>query len=278
MNALKPNPDYSIAIPVFNQLAYTRQCLDSLRRSGIADARIAVVNNGSADGTREFLDAQPGLKVIHNAENRGCGFAWTQGAQAIAAEWVAVINNDVVMPAQWLENLIAFATTHRVDIASPAMCEGELDYDLQAYADQFMARMAHVWRRGFAYGVCFMVHRRVFDSIGFFDGDFRLGGYEDDEFFRRARRAGFTLGITGGSYLHHFGSVTQKSIKAGLKQPRTSLGDRTYYRKKYGLTWFVRQRERWREKLLIAFYHSRERSRYGSTLLSRREGGTFIWR
>ena len=132
---------------------------------------------------------------------------------------------------------------------------------------------------GFAYGVCFMVHRRVFDSIGFFDGDFRLGGYEDDEFFRRSRRAGFTLVITGGSYLHHFGSVTQKSIKAGLKNnPRTSLGDRTYYRKKYGLTWFVRQRERWREKLLIAFYHSRERSRYGSTLLSRREGGSFIWR
>ena len=72
-------------------------------------------------------------------------FAWTQGAQAIAAEWVAVINNDVVMPAQWLENLIAFATTHRVDIASPAMCEGNpLSPYLQPTADQFMARMALV--------------------------------------------------------------------------------------------------------------------------------------
>ena len=46
----------------------------------------------------------------------------------------------------------------------------------------------------------FMVHRRVFDAAVFFDKDPKLGGYEDDEFFRRVRRAGFRLAITGRAF------------------------------------------------------------------------------
>ena len=44
-----------------------------------------------------------------------------------------------------------------------------------------------------AHGVCFMVHRRVFEAIGYFDGDPKLGGYEDDEISaaRAARASGW---------------------------------------------------------------------------------------
>ena len=48
-----------------------------------------------------------------------------------------------------------------------------------------MERMAKVKRRGAASGVCFMVRRQVFEKAGLFDEDMRIGGYEDDEFFRR---------------------------------------------------------------------------------------------
>ena len=65
-----------IVVPVFNQLAYTKRCLDSLRNAGLPDSRILVINNGSTDGTRDFLTGRPELKAIHNTENRGCGFAW----------------------------------------------------------------------------------------------------------------------------------------------------------------------------------------------------------
>lgn len=45
--------DIAIVIPVFNQLHYTRQCVESLNHADIADAQITIVNNGSTDGTRE---------------------------------------------------------------------------------------------------------------------------------------------------------------------------------------------------------------------------------
>ena len=97
--------------------------------------------------------------------------------------------------------MVSFGEEGKFDIVSPAMCHGEYNYDLAAYAQQFVNKMSKVRREGVASGVCFMVHRRVFDSIGFFDGDPRLGGYEDDEFFRRARGAGFRLAITGRAFL-----------------------------------------------------------------------------
>jgi GT2 family glycosyltransferase len=212
------NLDVTITIPVFNQIHYTTQCLESLNRASIADEQIIVVDNGSTDGTEEFLAARPQIRVIHNPKNLGCGAAWTQGAQASTSTWTVVMNNDVLVPPGCLEGLVEFAERERLDIVSPATCGGEMDYDFAAHAAGFMERMKGVSRRGVAHGVCFMVHRRVFDTIGYFDSDPKLGGYEDDEYFRRARRAGLRLAMTGRAFLHHFGSITQKKHQGG--QPR----------------------------------------------------------
>jgi N-acetylglucosaminyl-diphospho-decaprenol L-rhamnosyltransferase len=271
--------DAAIVIAVFNQVEYTQKCLDSLREAGVPDTRIYVVDNASTDDTPALLTARPKLNVIRNQTNRGCGGAWSQGARAaVPATWTVVLNNDVLVPRGWLEGLTGFGEQERFDVVGPAMCEGEQDYDFASHAAQFMAKMAGVKRCGVGSGVCFTVHRRVFDAVGFLDEDPRLGGYEDDEFFRRCRRNGFRLALTGRSFLHHFGSMTQKAIKAGLKQPKASLGDRAYYRKKYGLTWFKRQQSRWNSRLAGAKWRLSERARFGCTLISRREGGVFIWR
>ena len=77
----------AIVIPVFNQLHYTRQCVASLNRAGVADAQIIIVNNASTDGTAEFLAAHPEIRVVSNKTNIGCGPAWTQGARLSSAEW-----------------------------------------------------------------------------------------------------------------------------------------------------------------------------------------------
>ena len=265
--------DNCIVIPVFNQLDFTINCLESLNACGIPDSKIIIVNNGSTDGTREFLSARSGIRTIHNPENRGCGFAWNQGVKASSALWTVLLNNDVLIGPRWLEGLIGFAEEEKFDIVSPAMCEGEHDYDLRSYAAGFIEKMAGVRREGIASGVCFMVHRRVFDAIGFFDDDPRLGGYEDDEFFRRAREAGFRLAITGRAFLHHFGSVTQTAIQKSWNSPNASLGDRTYYRKKYRLNWFRRQKERLRQSLRMALWRHTERWRFGITLRMRRVAG-----
>jgi N-acetylglucosaminyl-diphospho-decaprenol L-rhamnosyltransferase len=263
----------AIVIPVFNQLHYTRQCLDGLNRAGVTDGQIIIINNASTDGTAEFLAARPQVRTINNADNRGCGFAWTQGAKLSDQIWTIVMNNDVLVPPGCTEGLISFAEENRCDLVSPAMCEGELNYDFPAHAADFMQRLKDAQRHNVAHGVCFMVHRRVFESIGYFDGDPRLGGYEDDEYFRRARGSGFRLAITGRAFLHHFGSITQKSIQAGTSQKRKSLGDREYYRHKTGQTWPKRKIHQIKQAVRGAWWKRSELGCFGCTLWEKRVGG-----
>lgn len=264
--------DIAIVIPVFNQLHYTRQCVESLNHADIADAQITIVNNGSTDGTREFLDARPGIRTIHNEVNRGCGGAWSQGAKAANATWTVLLNNDVLVPPNFFQGLKQFAVGKDIEVVSPAMCEGDCDYDWQTYAATFMQQLQAAHRNHIAHGVCFMVHRRVFDRIGYFDDDMKLGGYEDDEFFRRARRAGFLLATTGAAFLHHFGMVTQKTMKSEQVMAKV-LERRAYYRKKSGQTWLSRKITHVRNDIRGKWWRDTEKKQFGHTLKERRLEG-----
>lgn len=152
MGRINQHMDVTIVIPVHNQLRFTRQCLGSLNAAGYADTRIVVVDNASTDGTAEFLGTRPALRVITNVQNRACAAAWNQGFQASATRWTVFLNNDTVSPPGWLESLIAFSERNGMAVTSPAMSEGELDYDLNTFAQKFTARMKNVARRGTASG------------------------------------------------------------------------------------------------------------------------------
>jgi cellulose synthase/poly-beta-1,6-N-acetylglucosamine synthase-like glycosyltransferase len=56
----------SIVIVTHNQVAYTRQCLDSIRDRTDEPFEIIVVDNGSTDGTREYLENCDDLRAIFN--------------------------------------------------------------------------------------------------------------------------------------------------------------------------------------------------------------------
>lgn len=224
----------SIVIPVFNQLHYTKQCLESLRQTK-TKARIVVVDNGSSDGTGDFLQAVPDIQLLRNEVNRGCAAGWNQGVRALPATWTVILNNDVLLSSGWLDRLVAFAEQNKLDIVSPGIREGELNYELESYASEFVQRMNKVVRHGVANGICFMVKNTVFESVGFFDENFRIGQFEDTDFFLRARNAGFKLATTGCAFIHHFGSVTQNSIRKEKTVRPYEAENRAYFRKKWKL-------------------------------------------
>ena len=275
MYEINQRTDATIVIPVHNQLRFTRQCLDSLNTAGYADAMIVVVNNASTDGTAEFLGTRPALRVITNSDNRACAAAWNQGFQASTTRWTVFLNNDTVSPPGWLDSLIAFAEKNGLAVASPAMGEGELDYGLNAFAREFVARMKNVTRRG-ASGACFMVARNVFAITGGFDENFTKGGNEDDDFFWRARAAGFKLACGGSAYIHHFGSMTRKAVAAERGSHRAEMN--RYFHRKWKLNWARRRWLRLRRKAIQAWWVWNERLRHGHTLREHRQGGRQIYR
>jgi GT2 family glycosyltransferase len=261
----------SIVIPVHDQLAYTTSCIESLRSSADG-AEIVVVDNGSTDGTAHYLESQTGITVVRNAENLGCAFAWNQGVKASRGERIVILNNDVIVTSGWLDGLVAFSEQERIDIASPAIREGMPDYDIETYARNYVSRMGGVARMGVADGICFMVRRAVFETVGAFDENFRIGQFEDADFFRRAAAAGFRLGTTGRSFIHHFGSVTQDALRGRKSGTPYEAENREYFRRKWDLTWSRRFLERRSAKFRNLVWRARERVLRGHTLKERWDG------
>ena len=270
--------DYAITFACYNQVDYTRQCVESLVRHGYDLGRVVAVDNGSADGTPAYLQQLPLGGVVLNRQNFGCGVAWNQGVLAFQSEWTVVMNNDVVVSPGWLEALIAAADARGVKVVSPALIEGPLDYDFDAFATDASARMRDVARMGARHAVCMCVHRSVWDQVGFFPAIPSLWGYEDTLFFHTLEEAGIGTAISGASWLHHYGSITVSAMKQerGLSA-KEGLGARNNYRllgkstlrRKLDKMQRKRQEERWRAE---------ELARYGMTLHGERKDGQFTWR
>ena len=229
---------YSVVIPVLNQLKYTQQCLESLMAAGTAKEQVLVIDNASTDDSSAWLQQQ-GYPFLRNSFNFGCGGAWAQGAMRSTAEWVIFLNNDVVLCDAFCDRLIAAAERLGCDVISPGMVENELDYDVAAYAQEYLSSMAGLVRHGKAHGVCFAVRSSLFSEVGFPDTDRALGGHEDSEYFLRCLAAGKKLAITGSCFLHHFGSITQKAMK--LESDGKALGSRKALYRKVGMGWLRRK-------------------------------------
>ena len=176
-------PNYTITFACYNQLDYTQQFIASLDRTEVDFSRIVAVDNGSTDGTRDWLQQQGFGAVILNQRNLGCGAAWNQGALAIQSKWTIVMNNDVVCEPGWLTNLLKAAEQHHLKIASPSMIEGALNYNQPDFVRQARAQMQGYVRQGVAHAVCMAIHEDVWNDIGYFMPVPKLLGYEDASFF-----------------------------------------------------------------------------------------------
>ncbi|MFB0524839.1 MAG: glycosyltransferase, partial [Phycisphaerae bacterium] len=98
----------SIVIPVFNNVEYTKRCLKALiENTPNSRYEVIIVDNGSTDGTKEFLKCLSGsVKIISNCENLGFAKACNQGAAAADGNYLVFLNSDTKVQPGWLEQLL----------------------------------------------------------------------------------------------------------------------------------------------------------------------------
>ena len=117
----------SIIVPCWNQVEFTRLCLQALFRSTRPGSwELIVVDNGSTDETAAYLagvrDASDvPVTVITNARNVGFPAAVNQGLQAASGEFLVLLNNDAVVTDGWLEHLAAL-TAARLETPDESGC------------------------------------------------------------------------------------------------------------------------------------------------------------
>jgi len=205
--------DYSVTFACYNAIEYTKKCIDSMIKNGDDLSRLAIIDNGSTDGTQEYLQSLPLGSLILNKSNLGCGVAWNQGAMALQSEWTIIMNNDVIVSSGWIENLINAAENNKIKVISPSLIEGELDYDFEEFVMGATRKLGSYIRANDKHAVCLAVHKSVWDRVGYFQAVPKLLGYEDTIFFNELDKENIATATTGSSWLHHYGSMTQSAMK-----------------------------------------------------------------
>lgn len=91
---------FSILIPTWNNLAYLKLCVESIRKHSKYDHEILIHVNEGSDGTLEWVRAQ-GLKHSHSQENIGVCLAVNCLAAQARNDWLVYVNDDMVCCPGW---------------------------------------------------------------------------------------------------------------------------------------------------------------------------------
>lgn len=91
-----PTPAVSVVLPAYNREGSIRAAIDSVLCQSFGDFELIVVDDASTDATRAAAEAvaDPRLRVIAHAENRGASAARNTGIAAARAPWVAFQDSD----------------------------------------------------------------------------------------------------------------------------------------------------------------------------------------
>lgn len=87
-------PRVSVLLTCFNHMRYLPAALESVRAQTFRDFEIVAIDDGSKDGSREWLRDQPDVRCIFNERNMGTYATLNVGLEATDGEFVAVLNDD----------------------------------------------------------------------------------------------------------------------------------------------------------------------------------------
>src|SRR5664280_3392516 len=87
-------PRFTVVIVTFDGRRHLERCLPALMATSGDDVELIVVDNGSTDGTPDWLaSAYPQVTVIELPKNLGFGEANRRGIMTARADLVALLNN-----------------------------------------------------------------------------------------------------------------------------------------------------------------------------------------
>jgi GT2 family glycosyltransferase len=259
---------------VFNQLFYTQLCLSRLRDTAGVGVEIIVVDNGSTDGTQEYLNEafEQGVvdQYVRLAENYGFAVATNIGIERSRCEYVCFSNNDVIYTDDWLKKLLATFEdpecgvasplrvgadlhTRRMEVAEPAFRNGRKfpafkfpnEEDIPGIISEAV-RLNGVVESKYSGQIernnsmvaffCTVFKRDLFDRLGLMSEQYVIGCVEDVDFCRRiTERAHLKCVSRWDTFVYHFCSKTLYPVMSSWENVNTLIqGNYKIYNETWG--------------------------------------------
>jgi len=215
---LHKNIKVSIIIVNWNGKQHLEECLDSLSKQTLKAFETILVDNGSSDGSIEFVEKNfPAVKIIKLNKNEGFCRGNNIGLQHARGDFIALLNNDTLVDMHWLEELFK-SMTKRSHVGICASCivnyysRAVLDtagdgFDLCGVGYKIGEGMpiTEFQKERYVFGACAgaaLYRRSMIDEIGFFDERFFAVG-EDLDLSFRAMLAGYKCLYVPQAVVYH---------------------------------------------------------------------------
>ena len=188
---------YEVVIPSYNGLFLLKKHLPDVIKYSTNISRVIVVDNGSTDGTYEYLTVNFPDKVfcLRNGKNLFFPIAVNQGFREVKADLVVLLNNDVHPKKGYLasalrhfDNEKVFAVTFNEITSSWPLVSwsGKLQY---IRGEDKTAPRFSAWASGGS-----AIFRKItWDKLGGFDEIYSPGYWEDIDIGWRAWKAGYQI-------------------------------------------------------------------------------------
>ncbi|MFZ5800894.1 MAG: glycosyltransferase family 2 protein [Candidatus Omnitrophota bacterium] len=213
-----------IVLTVYNQPELTQNCLESLESNFREGDRLIIIDNGSEDGTRKFLEAfvsklpRLSLELVRLFPNQGFIKAANEGLRRCRNPFACLLSNDTVVTAGWLEQMMAIAEKEAdIGIINPMSTtfglypkEGETIDALAKAQEKFSGQYTET---ADCVGFCMLIRKAVMDKIGLLDEVYGQGYFEDSDFSRRASAAGWRAVIAKAAYVWHREHSTFQNVE-----------------------------------------------------------------
>ena len=198
----------SVVIPVYNNSAYLRQCVDSVLAQSRCLSQVVLVDDGSTDASPaicdEYAAGDSRVTVIHKA-NGGVSSAINAGLDAASAPWVMIVDSDDALWTEALATLCRAADESHCDVVAPrythyAECLGAGSLGGNVVPADVYTADCLLQRPGTDNCMAGkLVSRRIFSNLRFREGT----RYEDlDIFYRVYQAAGTVCAVDAVTYFY----------------------------------------------------------------------------
>lgn len=187
----------NIGILSYNRLNYTKQCIEAIIKTqfvarGEYNFKITVVDNGSTDGSVEYLKEQFKYGIINNlclnpknvGVAKGANACWTKEPDA---SFFLKLDNDMIpQKDRWLDDMILAMKTCPKQIASLGYNVEPTSYPVNySYEIPSVGAMNLRIKGGNVGGACLLIPQRTEELIGFFNEAYSTYGEEDADYYIR---------------------------------------------------------------------------------------------
>jgi hypothetical protein len=237
-----PRPRVTIAVLNYNGRELLDVAMPSvLALRGAESARVLVIDNGSSDGSPEYVRARwPTVEVLEIPDNVGVAAALNRAVAVTDTELLALLNNDVELEPDWLAELTLALDAHPEAVSATGKLLRFDDRSTIDAAGDLMLWSGAVINRGhgmpddgrfdaaqavFAASAGAALYRRsAFDVVGQFDESF-FAYLEDVDWGVRAQLAGLASRYVPAAVGYHKGGATTRLRKGfyGRLQRRNTL-------------------------------------------------------